>query len=123
MLTSTALVAPSTSPVPCPAWCVADHGDDPPADIFHRSERIALAPASRTLRGGEGDGMQMIAHLVQPAVVLDEHDAPVISVDLDGRFSLYAELDVAAADDMLARLRNYTDRLQALRDTLARIAR
>lgn len=112
---------PTTS-YTCPSWCVEDHQDDSPADVFHRSERIAIVPPP-DIYCEPGDRVpQMVAHLVSYEEP-DEYGQPCISVDLDDRLISYTELDVPAADNMIRQLEAYTAGLRVMRDRLAKLTR
>lgn len=107
--------------VECPEWCVIDHGDDPPMDIFHRGPlAFMVPPAALSTPPETAIVRQMLAHLVLPAVP-QEGERVCISLDLDDCMVRYTELDVEQADNMLAQLREYTERLQTMRDQLAAI--
>lgn len=105
----------------CPSWCVVDHGDVEPEDVFHRSNVIALVPP-RDCYGSRDVIPQMRAHLVSYERP-DEYGQPCISVDLDDRMESYTELDVAEADNMIRQMEAYTAQLRVWRDQLATLTR
>lgn len=101
-------------PFTCPEWCVVDHGEDVPEDVFHRSDFTWLRPDG-SLSGDEGP-WEVAAQLVVPEAADEE---PTIAVDLGESLGSYAELTVETADQFIRDLKVFTARVQQMRDQLA----
>lgn len=98
----------------CPSWCVRDHSNDDPENVFHRSDFSWLRPDG-ALSGNQGP-WELAAQLVLPQA---DTESATLVVDLGDAFGPFAELTVATADQFIRDLKTFTARVQQMRDQLA----
>lgn len=107
---------PAGRTVVCPAWCVVDHGDDIPEDVFHRSDFAWLEPNGS--RSGDEGPWKLAAHLVLAEVPQPDDDGQIVIETGDETFGPYIELDTERADEFIRQTKVFLARIEQMRDQL-----
>lgn len=112
--------------VQCPPWCTQQHDGDQHADsIWHEAPAIAfVGPGDYLGYADDGQPYEVMWACIsaQPNDEDGTYGRPYLFFDTLGA-GTGARLDVDQADAVLRHLRQYTDRLQQMRDQLARIVK
>ncbi|MEU6768629.1 hypothetical protein ABZ916_39730 [Streptomyces sp. NPDC046853] len=109
----------------CPTGCDGQHSRDVEGNFFHRGPLAVVATptesAGRVLTAEEPVVPRLTAHLVVPDGPELGAEPPQITVDAGDLFGPYAELDADQADEFIRSLKDFTARVQQMRDQLAEI--
>lgn len=105
--------------VTCPSWCVIDHGNDLPDDVFHRSPRARLAPDGS--RSGRSAAWQLVAHVVVPEIPQDDDPGLLVIDTQDGVCGRHVELAVEQVDEFIRQSKAFLARVEQMRDQLAAV--
>ena len=102
----------------CPPWCVIDHGDDIPEDVFHRSEFAVLAPNGD--RSGWEGPWELNAHIVVPETDQVGDPGLLVIETQAGTAGPSVELDVTQVDEFIRQNKVFLARVEQMRDQLAK---
>ncbi|MBD9730208.1 hypothetical protein PV755_46675 [Streptomyces caniscabiei] len=102
----------------CPDWCVVEHGDDIPQDVFHRSALAWLKPNDE--RSGHPGRWELAASIVAVEEPEDELDVPLLCIETQaGVGGPYVELDVEQVEEFIRQGKAFLARVEQMRDQLA----
>ncbi|MFI6468747.1 DUF6907 domain-containing protein [Streptomyces sp. NPDC050516] len=110
----------STKTLTCPDWCVVEHGNDPPDDVFHRGG-CAQTRLPENLIRLSSDDLKLVARLCLPEAPEPGDEGGFVVVDRGDLFGPYAELDIEHTDQFIRDLKAFTARVQQMRDQLAAV--
>ncbi|MFJ6846420.1 DUF6907 domain-containing protein [Streptomyces griseoluteus] len=117
-INTAARTASAPLPYTCPPWCVIDHGDAGPEDVFHRSALAWLSPNGD--RSGHPGRWELKAHIVTPEAPEDDLDVPLLVVETqDGVGGPYVELDVEQVEEFIRQGKAFLAHVQQLGAQLA----
>ncbi|MET8947440.1 hypothetical protein ABZX30_28825 [Streptomyces sp. NPDC004542] len=117
-INTAARTASAPRPYTCPPWCVIEHGDSTPEDVFHRSAFAWLAPNDE--RSGHPGRWELKAHIVSPEAPEDDLDVPLMVVETqDGVGGHYVELDVEQVEEFIRQGKAFLAHVQQLGEQLA----
>lgn len=113
----------ATLSVSCPPWCSEPHEGSIAENIWHEAEAVAfVGPGDYFGHFDDGEPYEVMWACIsaEPDDRTGEYGRPYVYFDTQGQ-ATGARLDVPALDAVLGDLRTYVDRLQQMRDRLAKI--